>query len=62
MPRKQLRGRRDDRHDEAGGLESNGGDGMLLEWVTRFGTEGLERELLRRMFPEGGSAVSPAGT
>ena len=35
-------------------LESNGSDGTLLEWVARFGTEeARERELLRRMFPEG---------
>lgn len=35
-------------------LEANGGDGTLLEWVARFGTEGAcERELLRRMYPGG---------
>ena len=35
-------------------LEANGGDGTLLEWVARYGTEeACEGELLRRMYPEG---------
>lgn len=35
-------------------LASNGGDGTLLEWVRRFGTEeACEEELLRRMYPGG---------
>ena len=34
--------------------EANGGDGTLIEWMARFGTEeACEEELLRRMFPEG---------
>lgn len=37
-----------------GALEANGGDGTLLEWVARFGTErACEEELLRRMHPGG---------
>ena len=35
-------------------LEANGGDGTLLDWTARFGTEeACEAELLRRMWPEG---------
>lgn len=37
-----------------GALEANGGDGTLLGWVARFGTEeACEAELLGRMWPEG---------
>ena len=33
---------------------ANGGDGTLVDWMARFGTEeACEEELLRRMFPEG---------
>ena len=33
-------------------LEANGGDGTLLDWTARFGTEeACEAELLRRMWP-----------
>lgn len=33
---------------------ANGGDGTLIEWMARFGTEeACEGELLRRMFPDG---------
>ena len=33
---------------------ANGGDGTLIEWMARFGTEeACEEELLRRMFPDG---------
>ena len=43
-------------------LEANGGDGALLDWTARFGTEeACEAELLRRMWPEGFRCPSCGG-
>ena len=43
-------------------LEANGGDGTLLDWTARFGTEeACEAELLRRMWPEGFRCPSCGG-